>query len=155
MKKVLSVSATVVFLGLVALYFATAPSDDEMIRQAIDESAKAAREGKPGNVLEHLSRSLTINGMPVADRGEISKYIRLASPEVKFGQYSPVVEEDSATVKTNVAVKFSFQGISMDETIPNVEVKLSREPGFRWVVFPATKWRIASVSAPEIPYFGE
>ena len=154
MKKWIIGSTFVVVAGLVALFFATAPSDDELIVLALNESAKASREGKPGSVLDHLSRSLMFNGNVVADRSEIAKYVRLARPDVVFGPIRPVVNGDSAVVNSDVAVKFQFQGLSMDQTVPDVEVKLAREVGFRWIVFPASKWRITSISAPEVAALG-
>ena len=154
MKKWIVGSSVTVVAGLIVLYFATAPSDEELIDQAIKDSVIASKEGKPGGVLDHLSRSLTFNGMPVSDRSEIAKYVRLARPDVVFGPYTPVVEGDSATVRADVAVKIQFQSLQMDQTVRGVEVELARETGFRWVVFPASKWRIASVSAPEMGTIG-
>lgn len=151
MKKWIITSAIVVFVGLVVLFFATAPSDEQLIDQAISESVLASKEGKSGGVLDHLSRSLTINGVPIKDRSEIAKYIRLASPKVVFGPYRPEIDGDEARVRTDVSVDINYLSFQMNQTVPDVEVILTRETGFRWVVFPASKWRIASISAPEIP----
>lgn len=153
MKKWIIGSGIVVLVGLVVLFFATSPSDDELIRQAINESTEASREGKAGSVLDHLSRSLTFNGNAIADRGEIAKYVRLASPDVSFSSYQPIIDGDTATVKADVAINIDYQGMHMDQIVPGVEVSLARETGFRWVVFPASKWRITSVSAPDLSSF--
>lgn len=150
MKKAVILSALVAVVGLAVVYVVTLPSDEELIRQAIDESTEASREGRSGGVLEYLSKSISFNGMPVADRSEISRYIRLSRPEVTFGEFSPVIAGDEATVTADVAVKMDFQGLNLDETIPGVEVKLAKETAYRWIFVPSAKWRITDVSAPAL-----
>ncbi len=151
MRKWIVGSSLVVVAGLVVLFFATGPDDTDLINQAINESVVASKEGKPGSVLEHLSRSLSFNGMAVTDRTEIAKYIRLARPEVVFSTFHPEIDGDTAKVKADVSVKINYFSLQLDETVRDVEVTLARETGFRWLVFPASKWRITSVSAPELP----
>lgn len=155
MRKWIVGSATVVVAALAVLFFVTAPTDEQLIRQALDESTEASRKGEPGGVLDYLSSSLTFNGIPVMDKQEVSKYVRLAKPEIEFGQYSPVVEGDQAAVVADVHIKMDFQGLSLDQTVPDVEVRLAKETGFRWLVFPGKKWRITEVSAPDLGQFAE
>lgn len=155
MRKWIVGSATIVVVALGVLFFVTAPTDEQLIRQALDESTEASRKGEPGGVLDHLSSSLTFNGIPVMDKQEVSKYVRLAKPEIDFGPFKPVVEGDQAAVVADVHIKMDFQGLSLDQTVRDVEVRLAKETGFRWLVFPGKKWRITEVSAPDLGQFAE
>ncbi len=150
MKRWIIGSGLVAAAALTVLYFVTTPSDEELIRQAITDATQAGREGKPGPVLDYLSKAFSFNGVPMMDRAEISKYVRLARPEIEFGDYEPVIVEDDAVVVTDVHVKFAFQGAGMDQTVPDVQVRLARESGLRWLVLPGKKWRITEVTAPEL-----
>ena len=149
MKKWI-IGAVVALAAIAGLAYLTTPSDEELIRQAIVESTEASREGRPGGVAEHLSKSLTINGLDFIDRGEISRVVRLSRPEVTFGQYEPQVEGNEATVTADVALKIDYQGFMFDDTIRGVRVNLAKETGYRWLVFPSPKWRITEVSAPAL-----
>jgi hypothetical protein len=155
MKKWMIGSGAVAIVGLAALFFVTAPTDEQLIRQAIDESTEASRKGEPGGVLDYLSKSLTFNGLPIMDKQEISKYVRLAKPEITFGEFTPVVQDDKAAVVADVHLKMDFQGLSLDQTVPDVEVKLAKETGFRWLILPGKKWRITEVMAPDLGQFAE
>lgn len=153
MKKAVVVSVIVALAGLTGIYIATLPSDEELIREAIKESTLASREGRSGGVLEYLSKSISFNGMPVSDRAEISKYVRLSKPEVTFGAFEPQIEGKTASVKANVAVKIDYLGLNLDQTIPGVEVRLAKETTYRWVFVPAARWRITDVSAPDMAQY--
>ncbi len=155
MKKWLIGSGLVAAAALTVLYFVTAPSDEELIQTAIADATQASREGRPGPVLDYLSKLFTFNGVPIMDRSEISKYVRLARPEIEFADFEPEIVGDDAVVVTDVHVKFSFQGMGMDQTVPNVQVRLARESGLRWLVLPGKKWRITEVSAPEFSQFAD
>ena len=155
MKKWIIGSGLVAFGALVVLFFATAPTDEEMIRQAIAESTEAARQGRPSEVLDYLSRFLTFNGELVFERGEISKLVRLARPEIGFGEYTPVIEGEQAAVIANVHVKLEYQGMNIDQSVPDVQVKLAKESGLRWLILPGARWRITEVTAPDLAQFTE
>ena len=156
MKKWIIGSAIVATGTLVSLFFATTPTDRDLIRQAIEESTEASREGRPGGVLDYLSRSLTFNGMEVrVDRGEIAKYVRLSRPDITFGEFEPVIEGDLATIEADVRIKMDFQSRRLDETVPGVQVRLARESGLRWLVLPGDRWRITEVVAPDLAQFAQ
>jgi hypothetical protein len=155
MKKWMIGSGLVAAAALTVLYFVTAPSDEVLIRRAITDATQASREGRPGPVLDYLSKLFTFNGVPIMDRGEISKYVRLARPDIEFGPFEPEVSGDQAVVVADVHVKFSFQGAGIDQTIPNVRIQLARESGLRWLVLPGKKWRVTEVTAPELAQFAD
>ena len=150
MKKWMVWSLAVAVAGLAVLFFVTAPSDDQLVRQAIDESTRASREGRPGGVLEYLSPYLAINADPMIDRSDIARVVRLSKPEVRFGPYAPQIDGEAALVRADVAVKMSFQGLNIDTTFHGVQVKLTKTTGVRWLFLPGSKWKITEVAAPDL-----
>ena len=153
MRNWLIGGGAVAVAGLVALFVATAPSDEELIRQAIAESSEASSQGKPGGVLEYLDPAFLFNSNPVFDRNEIARVVRLAKPEVEFSPFEPEIDGDEATVVADVKVKADYLTIHLDETLPAIEVRLKRTTGVRWLVFPGTKWKITEVSAPQLEQY--
>lgn len=148
MKNWIIASAIVVITGLTVLFIATAPTDEELIREALDESIQASREGKPNPVLDNLASSFTWNGQTVGlDRGEIAQFVRLSKPEIELGQYKTEINGDEAVIVTDVQVKIEIQTLKYDR----VEIRLRRDTGTRWLVFPSARWKIYEVSAPDLP----
>ena len=157
-RKVVIVSCVVLVAALVGIFYATAPSDEELIEQALREAIVASKEGRPGGVLEHLSRSFVYDGQPVYDWKEVSQFIKVAKPVVEIDANRPQIDGDRAIVVARIDFKMGFQTFSIDESIDNVEIRFGRESGTRWLVFPAPKWKIIEVSAPEsrqLPYFAQ
>ncbi|MEX2242736.1 MAG: hypothetical protein WD716_02700 [Fimbriimonadaceae bacterium] len=139
--------------ALTVLFVATAPSDEDLIRQAIEESSKASSEGKPGGVLDYIDSAFLFNNTPAFDRNEIAKVVRLAKPEVEFSSFAPQIEGDEATVVADVKLKLDYLSFNIDRTVPGVEVRLRKTTGTRWLVFPGTKWKITEISAPELAQY--
>ena len=157
-RKVLVVSCVVLVAALVGIFYATAPSDEELIERALEEAIVASREGKPGGVLEHLSRSMVYDGQQVLDWNKVSQYIKVAKPVIEIDANRPQIDGDQAIVVAKIDFKMGFQTLSIDETIDNVEIRFGRESGTRWLIFPAPQWKITEVSAPEsgeLPYFAQ
>ena len=157
-RKILAISSAVIVAALVGIFYATAPSDEELILQALDEAVEASKEGRPGGVLEHLSRTMTYNGQKVYDWSEFSRIIKFAKPVIVVDANRPQIDGAQAIVTARVEFKMGFQAVSIDETVENVEIRFRRESGTRWLIFPAPKWKIIEVSAPEsgeLPYFAQ
>ena len=151
MKKWIIASAIVVLSGLTVLFIVTAPTDEQLIRRAIDQSVQASREGKPNPVLDNLTRTFTWNGQTVGlNRSEVSRYVRLGKPEIDLGHYKPEINGEEARVVTDAHIKIEFQSLKFDQTVPGIEIKLKREMGTRWLVFPSARWKIYEVTAPDL-----
>jgi len=151
MKKWIIASVIVALTGLTVLFIVTAPSEEQLIREALDESIEASREGKPNPVLDNLTRTFTWNGQTVSvDRNEVAKYIRMGHPDITLGEFKPEVSGDEAVVVTDVHLKMEFQTLKFDQTLPKVEIRLHREPGTRWLVLPGERWKIYEVTAPDL-----
>lgn len=149
MKNWIIASGTIALIGLVTLFIVTAPTDEQLIREALDESVLASREGRPNPVLDNLARTFTWNSQTVGiDRSEVSRIVRLGKPEIDLGQYRPEIQGAEATIVTDVHFKMDYQGYRVDKTLPGVEIKLRRVSGTRWLVLPSSRWKIYEVKAP-------
>jgi hypothetical protein len=151
-KRVWAIVAIVAVAGVLLLLRSSlfGPSDRQLIREAVEQSAQASREGRPGGVLEYLSKSLTFNDIPAESRAEIAKFISQSKPEVEIRNPEPVISGNTAEIVTPVQVKFSYLAFSFDQEIPNVRIVLQKEAGTKWLIVPTKKWRIVSITAPEI-----
>ncbi|MCH7904144.1 MAG: hypothetical protein IH944_06200 [Armatimonadetes bacterium] len=157
-RKVLLVSCLVFVAALVGIFYATAPSDEELIERALEEAIVASKEGKPGGVLEHLSRSFVYDGQPVFDWSKVSQYIKVAKPVLEVDANRPQIDGDQAIIVAHIEFKMGFQALSFDESIDNVEIRFGKESGTRWLIFPSPQWKITEVSTPEsgeLPSFAQ
>ena len=158
MRNWIIASSAVVLAGLTVLFIVTAPSDEDLIRTALEESIQASREGRPSVVLDNISRSLTFNGAPVGSRAEIADFVRRNKPDFEIGPIDPVIDGDVATIVTSIRMNGTVLTYSFDETVSGVQIRFTRETGVRWLLFPGTKWRISEVTVPDlasVPYMNQ
>lgn len=149
MKKWIIGSAVVVLLALLAAPMIFRPSDDVLIKEALDESVKASREGRPGGVMDYLSSSLKFNDDDSASRGEIAQYIKRAKPDIVIANPAATINGETASVVSPVTVTFSWGPVSKPIQLDNVEILLAKETGTKFLVVPTVKWRIREIKAPE------
>jgi hypothetical protein len=147
MKPWMWAIAVVAVLAAVAVPFASSPSDEALIQEALDRAVQSSREGKPGGVLEHLSKSMTYNEIPVDNRAEVAKFIREGKPEVTIEDPRPQIAGGEALVVSPVVVGVRYGPVPIETRIPKVTIVLQREVGRKWLVFPAPVWRITRVTA--------
>jgi hypothetical protein len=135
------------------------PSDEELIRQALEESVAAGREGRPGGVLEYLSESFQINTQEPVRRSDIARVVRLNRPNVTLGPWKSRIAGDLAVVQTSADVELggvdsgggAFDALKLPKMqfrLDSVTIRLRRETDRRWLIVPVKKWRVISVSAP-------
>lgn len=148
-----------VLIGLAALLGAAlfllgrGPSDRELILRALEESVRAGKEGRAGGVLEYLSESFTINRLDPGSRGDISRFVREARPDVTVLRPEPIVRGDTATITSPVRVKLSARFLEFDRTFDNVIIRFRKETGTRYGILPTRNWKIVSVEAPDVTIF--
>ncbi len=145
MKKVGLGLIVVAVLGLFATLALTGPTDEQLIQEALQQSIQASREGKPGGVLEYLSRSLTYNDAPVGDRSEIAQFIRNSKPDVQVLDPKPRIEGDKAAIVSPVTVSMQLGPFQGEQRLDRVRITFTREMGTRWIVVPAPKWRVSDI----------
>lgn len=151
MKKLLLIGIPVIALiGFLLSGYVLAPSDEQMIQRAIDESTAAAREGKPSEVLDHLSNSFTVSEQS-ASPFDISKLIKLSKPKIVVLDPRAQINGETATVISPVDVEIDYMDFKLDHTLPKVTIQLKKEMGFKFLIVPEPRWRITSVNADGLP----
>ncbi|MBX3113801.1 MAG: hypothetical protein KF836_04475 [Fimbriimonadaceae bacterium] len=150
MKKLLIAVPVLALIGVLVSGYVFAPNDKELIQRALDESTTAAREGKPSPVLDHLSRTFTYGGEATSTY-DISKMIHQAKPVIVILDPAPQIEGETARVVSPVSVTVNYLGLDFNDTIPEVNIELKKENGFKWLFVPEPRWRITSVSAQSLP----
>jgi hypothetical protein len=145
-KRIIAISAAVSVLIALAWPFFNRPTDQELITQAIESAAEASSDGKPGGVLEYLSRSFEINGAAPGSRGEIADYISQVQPDFTIDKTDADIDGDNAKVITKVEVAI-MGGMGGRINIDPINIHLRRETGWTFI-FPTDKWRIVSIEAP-------
>lgn len=142
---VASGTAIVLIVGLIASGVCGGPSDGELIDQALTESVAASREGRPGGVLEYLSKNFSVNDEQFGTR-DIAKTIRDLKPNVELESRKPLIAGDSATITSPVRLSVSLPPVSY--TISQVTLSFSKEESRKWLIFPAKQWRLTKVEIP-------
>ncbi len=148
-RKVLLGIVVVALLAFGSRVFLFGPSDRTLILEALDRSIQASQEGKPGGVLEYLSRSLTYNGQPVTNRSELGQFIKENRPKVTVLRREPVIQENSAYIDSPVEIFVGIGPIGRPIQIQMVRIGFRKETGTRWLVVPYPKWRVDSVDVKE------
>lgn len=150
MKKWLLAVPVVVLVGFIASGFIFAPSDQEQITKALNDSCAAASRGEPSDVLKYLSKSFTYGGEETSSY-DISKVIHQAKPKIAVMETNAQISGESATVRTPVDVQLNYMGLDINRTIPGVTITLKKETAFKWLVVPEPRWRITAVEADSLP----
>lgn len=119
-------------------------SDKELIKVALDEAILASKEGRPGGVLDFISRNFEVNGQQYG-AGDIAKTIKEMKPDVTIEKPDPTVSGDTATITSPVRLNVLTMGMNISE----VTITFARETGTKWLIFPTKKWRMVEVDVPD------
>lgn len=138
----------IVAVGGILLAVFSSPPDEELIVQSLQEMADASESGRPGGVLDHLSRSAQFNDIPMDDRGEVADVVRKMKPRVEFGAIEPVISGEQAIVTTPVTIGYGIGPVKGEQTIDDMVITLRKETGVKWFILPSPVWRVVEVDAP-------
>jgi hypothetical protein len=136
--------------GLLQLLLASGPSDEKLIRDALQESLRASKEGRPGGVVELLSDQLQFNEEMVPNKRQIAQFVRDSRPEVSVSEKSLEVRGERALMVADVSVRLATPlGFNLDRIFRDVQLQFRKEPGTRLLILPDSKWRLYRVLAPD------
>lgn len=151
-KPILIIGGILVLLVGVRVIMGLAPADDKkLISEALAESIKASKEGRPGGVMDKISNKFTVNNERFGNR-QISDVIRDMKPDVEVVKPDPVVIGDEAQITSPVRLKVGLpigNGTAFDQTIQGVTLVFAKESATEWLIIPTTKWRLKEVKLPE------
>lgn len=147
-KAILASVAAFAVLAFVALGLGLfgGPSDEQLIKVALDEAILASKEGRPGGVLEFISQKFAVNGEQYGSR-DISKTIKDLKPSVEIEKQSPTISGDTATITSPVRLSVSLPPVGT--TLSEVTIRFEKENGMKWLIFPTKKWRMVQVEMPD------
>lgn len=151
-KPILIVGGILVLLIGIRVIMGLAPADDKkLIREALSESIKASKEGRPGGVMDKISDKLTVNNEQFR-KGQIGNIIRDMKPDVEVVKQDPVIVGDEAQITSPVRLKVGLpigNGTAFDQTIQGVTLVFAKESATDWLIIPTSKWRLKEVKLPE------
>lgn len=151
MNKGLKIGIALIVIALLALILPMALSpgknDQVLIEEALAESIKAGREGRPGSVLDLLSQSFEINGQEVANRNQIARAIRDYKPDVTLERTLAEVQGDTASITSPLKLKLQ-PPLNAEYNVPNVVLEFQRENTTKLLIFPDKKWKLTKVTVP-------
>ena len=150
-KPTLIIAAILVVLVGVRVVLSMGGGDDKaLVKEALQESIKASKEGRPGGVMDKISDHMTVNGQEVATTRQIADWIKNLKPDVVVTKPEPVILGDEAQITSPVSIKGSgMGGFSFDKTIDNVTLIFARENATEWLIIPTKKWRLKDVKLPD------
>jgi hypothetical protein len=150
-------NAKTIGIGVVGLLIAGAiivprwlPVDDQaLIKDALAESIKAGREGRPNGVLELLSRNFQVNEESPGSR-DIAQYIRQYKPDFVVQNQNPVVTGANAVIVSPVRVQSNILGQKLGMELPSVTLRFEKQDTMSYFVIPTRKWQLIKVEvAPD------
>lgn len=137
----------ILIVGWIGVYSKTT-SDEQLIKDSLAESIRASKEGRPGGVLEILSRQFQINGQTISNETEIARYIRDTRPNVEVLQPDPFIQSNVATIKSDVKLSMPGPFSAVGTTLEDVELKFQKESTMKWLIFPDRQWKLVEVKVP-------
>ena len=141
--------ALILLIGRIGLGFLRAPDDAGLIREALNETTKAAREGRPGGVLDYLSAEASLNGQKAPDVRGIADSIRRYSPDVKLNSTDATIAGNEARVVTAGEVSFGILNARATVPLNRVTITLTKEEDRDFLIIPTHRWRVTKVEVPE------
>jgi hypothetical protein len=133
------------------------PNDQQLIQQALADSIKASKEGRPGGVMDKLSANLKLNNLEVGgNQRQIAQYIKENQPDVNVINKQAAIAGDQAQISSPVDLELNIFGQKISQRLENVTLVFKREDDREYLIFPTKKWKLAEVHVPEdaIPQFG-
>lgn len=148
MAKTISIIVGSVLLVILLIFgLFVNPSDRELIDKAMNQSIEGARDGAPGNVIEHLARNCQFNGQSMGSTVELMKVVRIMRPNAIFEELTPQISGSQAFINSPVKLSYGGGDQSTKVDIPKVTVTLQKSTGVKWLVFPTPVWKIVDVKA--------
>jgi hypothetical protein len=147
----------IIVVGGRYIYGALNQTDDKtLIRQALTDAVTAAKEGRPGSVVELMSSNFKLNDEQTGLKRAV-EFVKNNHPEVTIDDMEPVVSGDTAQINSHINIKVPIISQSMD--FKNVQLLFKKESTMDWLIFPTTKWKLSAARVdpadlPELPSMG-
>ena len=123
------------------------PDDKTLIKQALADAIQASKEGQAGSVVDKLTENFRVNDVRTGT-SKIAELVKNNHPVVDVKETDPIVSGDSAQITSDVSLHVSVLGQSFDRNLNDVQLLFKKETGTDWLIFPATRWRLAAARIP-------
>ena len=147
------------FVALIAGRFiygmVAAPTDEVLIKSALDEAIEGSKEGRTGSLVDLISNKFQVNGAG-ASINKVADLVRKSRPDVQLKSKTPVIDGNNAQITSDATITASFLGNRQTFTLHDVTLSFKKESATDWLIFPTTKWKLTDVSfsSDQIPVFG-
>lgn len=124
------------------------PSDETLIKKALDDALVASREGRPGGVLDFLGDSFKVNSTAIGGR-QVSDFIRNQKPDIQIDYRRPQFGVDTARMSSSARIKISIIGFDQDVTLKDITLDFKKEDSTDFLLLPVKKWRLTAIHVPQ------
>lgn len=137
----------VLFVARIGLSMASRPDDQKLIQNALAEAVKASKEGKPGGVMDLLSKNLKVNDQEVGANGrQIADFVRQQKPNITVLEPQAQITGEEGRIVSPVELELFPFG---KRTLNEVTMIFRKEDATEYLVLPVTKWRLTEVRVPD------
>lgn len=140
--------ALVLLVGRIGLGLLRTPDDQKLVQEAIAEATKAAREGRPGGVLDNISSEVALNGERPPDLRSVSDYVRRYSPDVTLDSTAATVTGDEARVVTPAQLSVGVLAARTTVPLGKITIVLTKEADRDFLIIPTHRWRVTGIEIP-------
>jgi len=151
-KPVIVIGAILALLIVIRVVISNSSGgdDQQQIEQALDDSIKASKEGRPGGVMDKLSDNLKVNSQKTSgNRSQIANYIKENRPDVIVKNRHAVVSGDEAKIESSVEIELNILGQTRKVELNDVTMTFRKEDDHIYVFIPVQRWKLAEVQVPE------
>lgn len=141
--------ALVLLVGRIGLGFLHAPDDQRLVREALAEATKAAREGRAGGVLDNISAEVALNGERPPNLSGVADVVRRYSPDVKLASTAAAVTGDEARVVTPAELSVGVGPLRTAFPLGQITIVLRKEPDHDFLIIPTHRWRVTRIEVPQ------
>ncbi len=124
------------------------PDDKVLIKQALAEAVQAGKEGRSGSVIDKLSENFKVNGEHPG-MTDIAKFVKESHPDLTIKDNDPLVSGDTARITSDIDVKASFLGQTVNRSFKDVVLEFKKETATDWGIFPTSKWHLSAARVSE------
>jgi hypothetical protein len=148
-KTIVAIVATVVVLLAIriGLSMANRPDDQKLIQAALAEAVEASKEGRPGGVIDLLSKNLKVNEQEVGtNMRQVADFVRKQKPDVEVLEPRAQITGEEGRIVSPVELDLGLLG---KRTLKEVTLIFRKEDATEYLILPVTKWRLVEVRVPD------
>jgi hypothetical protein len=148
-KTIVAIVVTVVVLMAIriGISMANRPDDQKLIQAALADAVEASKEGRPGGVIDLLSKNLKVNEQEVGtNMRQVADFVRKQKPDVEVLEPRAQITGEEGRIVSPVELDLGLLG---KRTLKEVTMIFRKEDATEYLIIPVTKWRLVEVRVPD------